>query len=124
MTDTIQPSQPLGADDKPIPLPDAGIVSSVEMDRRRGLEGVAHLEAMGFPERGTPVGDDLHNLIEGRSPVTPELQKQAENKLASFERDAEWRRRFYAGDARTVREFHLATGIIAAGKIQRRQGLD
>lgn len=100
-----------------------GIVSSHELDARRAQEGIAHLEEKGFPARGTPEGDDMWNMLEGRTVVPPELEKQVRLKWASLERDVDWRRRFFDGDPVAVREFHLATGILAAARIQREQTL-
>jgi hypothetical protein len=118
-----EPPRPTDADGNPIPQPASDLfVSPEERDASRWAEARDHLEANGFPMRDTPVGDDLWNMIEGRSPVSPELQAQAEKKLASFLNDADWRARLERKEERAVREFHLATGIIAAGKIQREQG--
>ena len=115
----IETPQPLGADGTPIALPDPGIISPEERDRRQTTETFEHLEARGFPLRGTPVGEDLHAMLNGLTPVSAELQAQAERKLASLEKSADWRKRFFDGEERAVREFHLATAIIAAGKAQR-----
>src|SRR5262245_27325008 len=118
-----EPPRPTDADGKPIPLPTADIFTTPEeREARRMDETKNYLEANGFPMRDTPEGDDLWNMFEGRSPVSPELQAQAEKKLASFRNDADWRQRLEQKEERAVREFHLATGIIAAGKIQRSQG--
>jgi hypothetical protein len=111
--------RPLDAFGKPIPRPDSGIISSVELEARRTEEMISNLEAHNFPARGTPVGDDLWNMMEGRTPVTPELQKAAEAKLASMTADSEWRRKFSAGDQEAQRECYVANAIITAGKIQR-----
>jgi hypothetical protein len=111
--------RPLDAFGKPIPKPDSGIISSVELDARRAEEMIGDLEARNFPARGTPVGDDLHNMLDGRSPVTPELQKATEAKLKSMQADPEWRKKLLAGDEEAQRQFHIATAIITAGKMQR-----
>lgn len=105
-----------------IPLPEGNIfLTPEETERRNTAETKDYLETAGFPPRGSAAGDDLWNMIEGRTPVSAVLQSEAERKLASFQRDGDWRRRLLDGEARAVREFHLATGIIAAGRIQRQQ---
>ena len=111
--------RPLDAFGKPIPKPVSGIISSVELDARRAEEMISNLEAHNFPARGTPVGDDLHNMLDGRTPVTPELQKAAEAKLASMTADSEWRRKYFAGDQEAQRQCYVANAIITAGKKQR-----
>jgi hypothetical protein len=112
--------RPLDALGKPIPLPPpSGIISSYELEARRTEEMIGDLEARDFPARGTPVGDDLWNMIEGRTPVTPELQKATEAKLKSMQADQEWRKKLLAGDEEAQRQFHIATAIITAGKMQR-----
>jgi hypothetical protein len=116
-----EPLRPTDADGKAIALPDPGILSSVALDQRRYAEAKDHLEATGFPERGTPVGDDLWGMIEGRLPVSPELQKAAQRKLSEFENDAEFRRKLFAGDPTARALWYNATAHIAAGKIQRPQ---
>src|SRR5262245_22409076 len=110
-----EPPRPTDADGNPIPLPTADIFTTPEQrDARRLDETKDYLEANGFPMRDTPVGDDLWNMIEGRSPVSPELQAQAEKKLASFLNDADWRQRLERKEETAMRQFHLASTIIAA----------
>ncbi len=117
-----EPVRPTDADGNPIALPEGNIfLSPEEAEKRNTAETKAYLEANGFPPRGTPVGDDLCDKIEGRSPVSAELQAEVEKKLASLNKDDEWRKKVLSGDARAVHEFHTATGLIAAGKIQRQQ---
>lgn len=111
--------RPLDAFGKPIPKPETGIISSDELDARRAEELITDLEARNFPQRGTPVGDDLHNMLDGRTPVTPELQKATEAKLAAMQKDSEWRQKYFAGDQEAERQFHIATTIITAAKMQR-----
>ena len=118
-----EPPRPMDANGNLIPQPAADLFVTPEQRAAQQLaETKDHLERNGAPMRGTPVGDDLWNLIEGRSPVSPELQVEAERKLASLMKDADWGRRLLDGEARATREYHLATGIIAAGKIQRSEG--
>ena len=117
-----EPNRPTHADGNPIASPVGQIfLTPDEAEKRNLTETQSYLEANGFPARGTPAGDDLWNMVEGRSPVSPELQAEAERKLATFQRDADWRRRLFDGDARATREYHLATGIVRTGKIQRQQ---
>ena len=117
-----EPNRPTDAEGNPIALPIGNIFLTPEQaEKRNTAETKDYLETVGFPARGTAAGDDLWNMIEGRSPVSAELQAEAERKLATFQRDADWRRRLFEGDARATREYHLATGIIAAGKIQHQQ---
>jgi hypothetical protein len=117
-----EPNRPTDSEGNPIAAPIGQIfLTPAEAEKRNVAETRDYLEAHNFPVRGTAAGDDLWNMIEGRSPVSAELQAEAERKLASFQHSADWRRRLLEGDARAVREFHLATGIIAAGKIQRQQ---
>lgn len=111
--------RPLDILGKPIPLPPREIISSAELQERRNAEFFNDLENRNFPARGTPVGDDLWNMMEGRSPVTPELQKATEAKLKSMQADPAWRAKFMAGDQEAARQFHIATTIITAGKMQR-----
>jgi hypothetical protein len=111
--------RPLDILGKPIPLPPREIISSAELQERRNAEFFNDLENRNFPARGTPVGDDLWNMMEGRSPVTPELQKATEAKLKSMQADLEWRNKLLAGDQEAERQFHIATAIITAGKMQR-----
>jgi hypothetical protein len=111
--------RPLDALGKPIPLPPREVISSAELQERRNAEFFNDLENRNFPARGTPVGDDLWNMMEGRSPVTPELQKATEAKLKSMQADPAWRAKFMAGDQEAARQFHIATAIITAGKMQR-----
>jgi hypothetical protein len=58
-------------------------------------------------------------MMKGRSPVSPELQKATEAKLKSMQADPEWRKKLLAGDQEAERQFHIATTIITAGKMQR-----
>ena len=117
-----EPVRPTDADGNPIALPEGNIfLSPEERETRNVAETKDYLEANGFPPRGTPVGDDLWDKIEGRSPVSAELQAQVEKKLASLNNDEEWRKKVLKGDARALRELHTAAGLIAAGKIQRQQ---
>jgi hypothetical protein len=111
--------RPLDALGKPIPLPPREVISSAELQERRNAEFFNDLENRNFPARGTPVGDDLWNMMEGRTPVTPELQKATEAKLKSMQADPEWRNKLLAGDQEAERQFHIATTIITAGKMQR-----
>jgi hypothetical protein len=111
--------RPLDAFGKPIPLPPREVISSAELQERRNAEFFNDLENRNFPARGTPVGDDLWNMMEGRSPVSPELQKATEAKLKSMQADPEWRKKLLAGDQEAERQFHVATAIITAGKMQR-----
>lgn len=117
-----EPVRPTDAEGNAISLPEGNIfLSPEEREKRNVAETKDYLEANGFPPRGTPVGDDLWDKIEERSPVSAELQAQVEKKLASLNKDEEWRKKVLKGDARAVHEFHTATGLIAAGKIQRQQ---
>src|ERR1035437_1582981 len=111
--------RPLDAFGKPIPLPPREVISSAELQERRNAELFNDLENRNFPARGTPVGDDLWNMMKGRSPVSPELQKATEAKLKSMQADPEWRKKLLAGDQEAERQFHIATTIITAGKMQR-----
>ena len=116
-----EPTRPTDADGKPI-APPVALLTPEQRDAQRMAETQAWLEERGSPMRGTPLGDDLWDRIEGRAPVTAETQRAVERKLASLHNDAEWRRKFFAGDARAVEQWHIATGLIAAGKNQRFQG--
>ena len=111
--------RPLDAFGKPIPLPPREVISSAELQERRNAEFFNDLENRNFPARGTPVGDDLWDMMEGRSPVSPELQKATSAKLKSMQNDPAWRAKFMAGDQEAARQFHIATAIITAGQIQR-----
>jgi hypothetical protein len=111
--------RPLDAFGKPIPLPPREVISSAELQERRNAEFFNDLENRNFPARGTPVGNDLWNMMKGRSPVSPELQKATEAKLKSMQADPEWRKKLLAGDQEAERQFHIATTIITAGKMQR-----
>jgi hypothetical protein len=115
-----EPTPPTDADGKPI-APPVALLTPEERDAQRMAETQAWLEERGSPMRGTPLGDDL-DRIEGRKPVSAETQRAVERKLASLRNDAEWVRKFFSGDARAVEQWHIATGLIAAGKNQRFQG--
>src|SRR5262249_33606551 len=118
----IEPPRPTDVNGAPIPEPTGLFLSPEERDAQRLNETKDYLERNGFPMRDTEVGQDMWNMIEGRSPVSSELQAEVERKLASLMHDQDWRRRFLEREARATREYHLATGIIAAGKIQRAAG--
>ena len=112
--------RPLGADGKPIPeVPFNPIISSHELKARNIGEALTDLEAHGFPARGTPVGDDLHNMMEGRTPVTPEIEKAVMAKHKQCLADRAWGQRLLEGDQATTREWHIMTAILTAVEVQR-----
>lgn len=112
--------RPTGADDKPIPAPPyGGIESSHAKLARQSEEVIKHLEGQHFPERGTPVGDDLWNLLDGKTPIEPGLEQKVEAKLKQFYADQAWCTRLMQGDPLTMREWHLATALLTACRIPR-----
>jgi hypothetical protein len=117
-----EPPRPTDADGKPIPTPEGQIfLAPEERERRQMAETLDYLEANGAPMRDSAVGKDIWAYFDGRQPVTPEIQADVEKRLAAFMRDEEWVKRFNAKEERATRQFHTATTIIAAGKIQRPQ---
>jgi hypothetical protein len=112
--------RPLGADGKPIPAaPINPIISSHELQARQIGEALNDLEVNGFPARGTPVGDDLHAMLDGRSPVTPEVERAVRAKHAQCLADRAWGQRLLQGEQTATREWHTMTAILAAVEVQR-----
>ncbi len=112
--------RPLGADGKPVPeVPYSGITSSVEMNARRIEDAINHLETNGFPARGTPVGDELHGMLDGTFAVTPEVEKAVRAKHAQCIADRGWCKLLLDGDQKTTRDFHTMNAILAAVEVQR-----
>jgi hypothetical protein len=116
-----EPTRPTDADGKPI-APPVALLTTQERDAQRLADAKDYLEEHGFPPRDSELGADLWDRLEGRAPVDAEMQKQVERKLASFRNDAEWRRKFFAGDARAVAQWNTCCSYIAGGKNQRFQG--
>jgi hypothetical protein len=109
-------ARPTDADGKP---PFNPIVSSHELLARNVAEIFIDLENRGFPARGTPIGDELHDFMEGRKPVTPEIEKAVRAKHKQCIADREWGKRLMEGEQRASHEWHIMTAIIAAAETQR-----
>lgn len=118
-TAKLEAMRPQGPDGKPIPPAPISIMSSEQLNARRAEEAITDFEANHFPARTTDIGADIWNLMDGKSPVTADVLKAAETKLAQFVKDHAWGKRLMEGDPATTREFHLATAIVTAGRIQR-----
>jgi len=108
------------SDRKPIPAPPiVSIRSSHEIFAEQAEEAIRDLETKHFPARGTPVGDDLWDKIEGRSPIEPGLQEAVERKLKQFHSDKAWVKRLMDGDPETTRQWQIACGLLTACTIPR-----
>lgn len=99
--------------------PFSGIESSEVLNARRAEVAITQLEEMHFPARGTPVGDDLWDRIDGKTPIEPGLQQKVEMKLKQFHADQAWVKRLMEGDPSTMREWHTACALLTACKIHR-----
>jgi hypothetical protein len=68
----------------------------------------------GYPDLESPAGKDLAQMLRGEKQITPELRVAVQRKLTELTADAGWRARFDAKDQTALRDFQLATGLLAS----------
>jgi hypothetical protein len=68
----------------------------------------------GYPDLESPAGKDLAQMLRGEKQITPDLRDAVQKKLNELAADAGWRARFDAKDQTALRDFQLATGLLAS----------
>jgi hypothetical protein len=110
------------------PAPAAGTTEAMALETSRTNDTkmlndyLATAGENGFPELTSAAGKDMVEMLNGK-PVSQEIHDAVKTKLDAMLKDKDWVTRFENREQRAMREFQIATVILTADVVAKREGV-
>lgn len=110
------------------PAPAAGTAEAMALETSRTNDArmlnayLATAGKNGFPELTSAAGKDMVEMLNGK-PVSQEIHDAVKTKLDAMLKDKDWVTRFENREQRAMREFQIATVILTADVVAKKEGL-